>query len=298
MNLLIIGGSGFLSGHVTHAALAAGHAVTIVTRGKRPAPAGVTTLVADRQDRQGFAKAIASTKARWDMAIDCIGFTAADAEQDVGVIGDHCDQLVFVSTDFVYSIENRPFPVDETFAGYEKQIAYGRGKREAELVILSAAGKLPVTVLRPCHIYGPGSLLGCLPMHGRDPKLIERLRAGETLTLVGGGHFLQQPIYAPDLASMLLSCHANPKAAGEVFLAAGPDVVESKRYYQIIAQHLGVNVGFAETSVSEFLAANPDKRPFCAHRVYSMQKARAAGLTVPATPLVEGLGQQVKSILG
>lgn len=298
MNVLIIGGSGFLSGHVTHAALHAGHAVTIVTRGKRPAPDGVTTIIADRQDREGFANAITSTKSRWDMAIDCIGFNVADAEQDVGVIANLCDQLVFVSTDFVHATENRPFPVDETFGDYEKHIAYGRCKREAELVILIAAGKLPVTVIRPCHIYGPGSLLGCLPMHGRDPKLIDRLRAGETLTLVGGGHFLQQPIYAPDLARMLLSCHANPKAAGEVFLAAGPDVVESKRYYQIIAQHLGLNVGFAETSVSDFLESNPDKRSFCTHRVYSMDKAKSAGLMVPATPLVEGLAQQVRSLVG
>ena len=37
----------------------------------------------------------------------------------------------------------------------------------------TAAMAMQWTILRPCHIYGPGSQLGCLPLHGRDPKLID-----------------------------------------------------------------------------------------------------------------------------
>src|SRR5690606_28747557 len=105
---------------------------------------------------------------------------------------------------------------------------------------------LPATILRPCHIYGPGSQLGCLPEHGRDPRLIERLRAGQTLRLVGGGHFLQQPVRAPDLAAMALSAVGNSAAAGQVFNAAGPDVIESRDYYRIIADLLGVPLTIVE----------------------------------------------------
>ncbi len=296
MNILVIGGSGFLSGHVAKESLAAGHSVTVVTRGKRPAPDGVTSIIADRQDRAAFASAIAETKMRWDIAIDCIGFSADDAQQDVEVVAKQCDHLVFVSTDFVFSIHNRPFPVDETFTGFETLLAYGKSKREAELVILGASGQLPVTIVRPCHIYGPGSLLGCLPLHGRDPQLIQKLRDGETLKLVGGGYFLQQPVFAPDLARFLLSCHGKAKAAGEIFMTAGPDVVESRRYYAIVAQHLGVTAAFEEVSISDFLRDNPDKTAFCAHRVYNLIKATSAGLAMPNTSLVEGLRQQVEAL--
>jgi 2'-hydroxyisoflavone reductase len=48
MQLLVVGGTGFLGGAVTRAALAAGHAVTVLTRGRRPLPAGVRSVIADR----------------------------------------------------------------------------------------------------------------------------------------------------------------------------------------------------------------------------------------------------------
>ena len=298
MNVLVIGGSGFLSGHVTRESLAAGHAVNVITRGQRAVPEGATAIIADRKDTDAFAGAIARSGMKWDIAIDCIGYSAADAEQDVNVIAPRCGHLVFVSTDFVFRSTNRPFPVDETFASFENELPYGKGKRAAELVILSAAGQLPVTVVRPCHIYGPGSLLGCLPLHGRDPKLIDRLRAGEILKLVGGGHFLQQPIFAPDLARLLLSCHGKPKAAGEIFMAAGPEVIESKRFYEIIADLLGVTAAFEEVRVADFLRDNPEKHSFCCHRVYNTQKARDAGLVMPSTPLAAGLREHVRSVVG
>jgi nucleoside-diphosphate-sugar epimerase len=294
MRILLLGGNGFLSGHVLDAARRAGHDITVVTRGKRPVPAGVRAVVADRTDRVAFARAIAVTDATWDLVVDGIGFNAADAQQDVDVLLPRCGHLVFVSTDFVYTRAPRPFPVSEAFDGFETQIAYGRGKREAEVILLNASPH--VTVLRPCHIYGAGSLLGCLPHHGRDAMLIDRLRTGEPLTLIGGGHFLQQPVYAPDLATMILSAAGNDRAKGEVFHAAGPDVVESKAYYEIIARHLQVDAQFVEAPIDAFLARQPDRASFCSHRVYTMEKARSAGLTIPATPLVDGLAAHVKSL--
>jgi len=298
MKTLIIGGTGFVSGHLTDAALRAGHEVHIVTRGQRRMREGAKAIIADRHDREGFARAIEAANLRWDLAVDCIGYTADDARQDVQAILPRCDHLVFISTDFVFAPKGRPFPVDETFSLFESELPYGRGKREAELILLSdTATQPPVTILRPCHIYGPNSLLGCLPNHGRDPQLIDHMRKGETLSLVGGGYFLQQPIFAADLARMILSCHANRQAAGQIFQAAGPDVIESRRYYEIIASHLNVDARFAETSVADFLHSQPEQRSFCCHRVYSMQKARDAGLAIPATPIVEGLGQHVASMI-
>jgi hypothetical protein len=78
------------------------------------------------------------------------------------------------------------------------------------------------TVLRPCHIYGPGSLLGCLPLHGRDADLLDKMKAGHSLQLVGGGHFLQQPIFAADLAELTLSCYGQASSYGQIFCGAFP----------------------------------------------------------------------------
>ena len=226
LNILIIGGSGFVSGTLAERALAAGHAVWTVTRGQRPVPDGVISLVADRSERDVFAETVGGVDVFWDLVVDCIGFEMADAEQDIAVLRERARHLVFVSTDFVYEPAARRFPQGEE--GVFQLGGYGGNKRRCELAFINSdCGDMAWTVMRPCHIYGPGSLLGCLPLHGRDPELIAKLQAGETLDLVGGGHFLQQPILARDLADLILSAAGNERSYNQIFCAAGPDIVES-----------------------------------------------------------------------
>jgi nucleoside-diphosphate-sugar epimerase len=302
MKLLVIGGSGFLSGTLVRDALAEGHEVWAVTRGNKPLPSGAIPIVADRKDRGAFARAVGDAGQRWELVVDCIGFTADDARQDVECFAGRAEQLVFISTDFVLDPVARPWRVDETYDRFDVRAPYGRQKREAEVVLLDAAygataKTLGITILRPCHIYGPGSQLGCLPLHGRDAQLIDRLRRGEPLKLVGGGHFLQQPVLAADLAKMAMSCHGNANAAGQLYLAPGPDVCASWEYYRIIADVLGAGLTVEEVPIATFLAEQPDRHSFCCHRVYAMDKARAHGLAVPATPLRDGLRRHVESML-
>lgn len=293
MKVLIVGGSGFLSGTVAREALDAGHAVWVVTRGQRPAPEGVRAIVADRGDDAAFQQAVAAAGERWDLVIDCIGFNAGHARQDLAAFADRADHLVFVSTDFVLDPMDRPDVVDETYERFDDRSDYGRGKRAAEEVLLAADGAMPVTVVRPCHIYGPGSQLGCLPCHGRDPRLIRRLLDGEPLRLVAGGELRQQPIEAADLAKVLLGVAGNERTHGQLYFAAGPEVVPSHAFYRIIAQTLGTPLRIEAVGVAEHLREKPGDRSFCCHRVYDLTKLRRHGLPAPSTPLAEGLARHV-----
>lgn len=300
--LLLIGGSGFVSGTLAREALASGWEVTAVTRGQRPMPAGVKAIVADRRDAPAFEKAIAGSPegradgSGWDLAVDCIGYQVDDAKQDLAVLARRARKFVFISTDFVFDPAHRKFPQPEESSHF-LAAGYGGGKRQCELDLLAAGtSALPWTVVRPCHIYGPGSQLGCLPQHGRDPKLIARLRAGETLKLVGGGHFLQQPIFAPDLARLILSLAEPSRGNGLILNAAGPDIIESRRYYEIIAQVLGVPLKIEELPVDAYLAANPDSASFLCHRIYDLSRLRALGAATPATPIEVGLRRHVESL--
>lgn len=297
MNILLIGGSGFVSGTLADIALDAGHHVWAITRGQRALSEGVTPIIADRKERAAFADAIAALDLTWDLVVDCIGFEIADAQQDIDVFRERTKQLVFISTDFVYDPAHRRFPQGEESDHYLSD-GYGGQKRQCELLFEeSDTGDMAWTVVRPCHIYGPGSLLGCLPLHGRDPELLAKLQRGETLTLVGGGHFLQQPIYAADLARTILSCAGNEACHGQIYVTAGPEIIESKTFYTIIGEILGVDVTFAELPVQEFLAENPDRASFCCHRIYDMSKLRSHGLYVPDTLLRHGLQEHVESII-
>jgi nucleoside-diphosphate-sugar epimerase len=296
-NVLIIGGSGFLSGTIARLAVSQGHHVTVVTRGNKPLPLGISALQVDRTDRDAFAQVIASQNVHWDLVVDSIAFSPDDALQDVNVFANRTRRFVLVSTDFVYDPYNRNVPQAEA-DGFYTTIGYGGKKREAELVLENAGtSQLPWTVLRPSHIYGPGSLPGCLPMHGRDPQLIEHIRAGKPLQLIEGGRLLQHPIFAPDLAATILSSLSDQLAIGKILNVAGPDHFESHAYYTRLGEMLGCPVTIDVVPVDDFLAENPDKAPFCCDRVYDLSALRATDLAIPKTTLDDGLKQMLDALL-
>jgi nucleoside-diphosphate-sugar epimerase len=298
---LILGGSGFVSGAMAAFGLARGHAVYTLTRGVRLPAAGVNPILADRNDPAAVAAAFRDAPRFFDAVVDCIGFTAAHAEQDLALFfppdaPPRAGHLVFLSSDFVPSAVDRPFFIDETYDRFDS-FPYAAGKRAAEVTLLSAAAGrgLPITVLRPCHIYGPGSLLGCLPLHGRDPQLVARLRRQEPLRLLGGGHFLQHPIYVDDLCALAFACARTPRTRGQLYFAAGPDVIESRRFYQLIAECLRLPITIEEAPITPYLREHPDHLPFCCHRLYRLDKLIGHGLPVPATDVRTGLTRHLAS---
>jgi len=295
-SILIIGGSGFLSGTIATVAQTRGHRVWALTRGQRPLPRGVTPLHADRRDPAAWRRAVLGQDQHWDLVVDCIAYEPEDARQDIETFDGRASHLVLISTDFVYATENRTIPISEDAACVVS--GYGGKKRQCEeLFAQHRGGTMSWTILRPTHIYGPGSLLGCLPLHSRDAHLLERIAGEAPLVLVGGGYFLQQPIFARDIAEICLAIPDAPGAAGGIFNVAGPDTVESRHYYQIIASVLGTELTLLETSASEYLRAHPDHAPFLAHRVFDRSRLAEANLPLPSTPLADGLREQVQWLL-
>jgi len=294
LRILIIGGSGFVSGTLARMAMDRGHEVTVVTRGQRAVPSGVAAVTVDRNDRVEFARRIPSL-AEWDLVVDAIGYTPDDARQDVEVFGGRTRRLIFISTDFVYDPNSRRIPRTEHGTAYATD-GYGGLKRQAEVILeQTPVALLPWTILRPSHIYGPGSLPGCLPMHGRDPHLIEHILESRPLRLVEGGRFLQHPVFAPDLADTILSAAGNTGAIGRVLNIAGPDVIGSHAYFRMLGKLLEREVTIEAVPVGDFLAEHPEKAPFCCDRVYDLTALKASGLRVPATSLECGLRQQLNS---
>jgi len=295
--ILVIGGSGHVSGAVSREAVAAGHDVTIVTRGERAIPPGVTALTADRKDTASMKSAL-PTEATWDLVVDCIGYEVGDAHQDVELFAGLAKQLVFISTDFVFDPAKRRFPQPFDSPHFLTDDSYGAKKRRCELEFINGdTGDMEWTVFRPCHIYGPPSQLGCLPDAARDPGLLQKMKAGEPVRLVGGGHFLQQPILVTDLARLALSVIDNSLSHRKIYCSVGPDIIASYEYYEIIAKILGVPVRFEEIPVSQALQEHPGWCSFLCHRIYDLAPLRLDGLKVPNTPIAEGLAEHVEWLL-
>jgi nucleoside-diphosphate-sugar epimerase len=294
--ILILGGSGFFSGTLARRALSQGYDVWTITRGQRLVPEGVTSLIADRNDASVFQSVVKNADIVWDLVVDCIAFKPEDVKQDIALFEEISRHFIMISTDFVYDPEHRQTPQREETEHYSKT-GYGYQKRLSELELINYDGTMPWTILRPTHIYGPGSELGCLPEHSRDTNLINTIRVGESLRLVGGGYLLQQPILAKDLADLCLSIQGNEKTNRQILNAAGPDIIPSRDYYQIIAEILGVDLKIEEIPILAYRAEHPESSNFLSHRFYDMGKLQSCGVQPPITPIAEGLREHVGSLL-
>lgn len=300
MKLLILGGSGFVSGRLAQIAIAQGHEVWCVTRGNRPIPEGVHALTCDAHDPAALRAALTSAQLQWDAALDCICRDASSASVDLSVLSAFTNRLLVISTDSVYHPAYKRVPQDETGV-YLHDGGYGSSKRQMEEVFLDAAAHsespFAWTIFRPGHIFGAGSQVGCFPEHSRQPDLIARMKRGEPLRFVGGGKFLIHPIYVDDMCRVLLESIPVSTAFNEIFCIGGPDIVSNAAYYLLLGEILNVPVAIEEIPLAGYLEAHPQFSGHLCHRVYSLEKLRRTGIALPGTPLRAGLQKQVEWLL-
>lgn len=295
MRLLLIGGSGFVSGNVLRVAAEHGHTVTAVTRGQRPLPSGLVHrhVVLDR-DQEDPADRIDT--AEFDAVIDCVCMRASHARQATALARGG-KRLIMVSSDYVYDPRYRRLFLTEADAVFTTREDMGGFKRQAEEVIIAAheAGSVRATILRPPHVYGPGSNPGTIPRHGRSVSLLDDIDAGKTLHLLQGGLGLIQPIYGDDLARILVSMLDQAESIGQAYNAAGPDLMTHLDYYQTIAACLG-----RPLSVSAYWPEGgeaPDVNHYVGgHRCYDTGRLGRLLPNFPYTPFVEGIAAWIRSI--
>lgn len=293
MRLMILGGSGQLSGRVAELAVQMGHEVWALTRGLRPLPAGVHGLTADRGDDAAVRAALAGAGVKWDAVIDCTSRTEIHAQQDIDVLPDFTHRLAVVSTDSVYEPYHKQVPQTEETEYYLRDGSYGAHKRLMEEVFLANRNALEWTIFRPGHIFGPGFLLGCYPEQFRQADLLEHMRADKPLRLVDGGSFLIHPIYVDDMALALLDCLDKPAACGEIFCIGGPDVITNAAYYECIGRLIGHPARIENIPLEGYMDAHPASSGQLCHRSYSLDKLRAAGIRMPDMSLEAGMRRQI-----
>ena len=294
MKLLIIGGSGQLSGRLAEMAVEQGHEVWAVTRGRRTLPLGVKPIVADRGDDTALRSALSSAGTAWDAAIDCICMNAVHARQDIGVLADFTRRVAVVSTDSVYEPHHKTVPQREESTWYMQDGGYGHHKRQMEEVFIGEGSAIAWTIFRPGHIFGPGFKLGCFPEHSRQDGLLDHIRAGKPLRLVGGGEYLIHPIYVDDLAQVLLDCLPNARTHREIYCIGAPEAVPNAAYYAAIGHIVGQEITIEPIPEEGYLAAHPEYSGHLCQRCYDLSKLAAAGGALPDTLLESGLRRQIE----
>ncbi|NQX34094.1 NAD-dependent epimerase/dehydratase family protein [Herbiconiux sp. VKM Ac-2851] len=217
--VLVLGGSEFVGRAVVEAALARGSDVTVVNRGRQPAPAGARSLVADRRVPDALARALgdelasralgdelaapASEGCRYDLVVDTWSWEPEVVRESARLLEPVAERYCYVSSRSVYAEPGAG--ADETAAlvpvPEEDDGDYAGRKAGGERAVQEAFSARGLLV-RPGLILGPWENVGRLPWW-----LTRMARGGEVLAPGAAGAGIQY-VDARDLAWWLLGLPA------------------------------------------------------------------------------------------
>ena len=124
----------------------------------------------------------------------------------------------------------RKIPGDED-SPFNPGDVYQRTKLEGEQLAQEAARRgLPVTIVRPASVYGPGDR--------RLLKLFRLLKKGR-FVMFGDGSNRWHPIFIEDLVDGLILCAERPNAVGRTYILAGPRHVSLAEWIAEVARTVG-----------------------------------------------------------
>ena len=248
MRVALTGASGYTGGRLLEALRARGDEVDVLVR-----PESVTELIRARASRvvEGRLGDAAAASRLVDGAdavlhVAAVYRTAGHPDsyyREVNVVGTErlleaaagqgVRRFVHTSTVGVHGHVERP-PADEN-APIAPGDIYQATKAEAEALALDFHRKrgLPVAVVRPGAIYGPGE--------ARFVKLFRAIARGR-YAVVGTGRTFYHPVYIDDLVAGFLLALDRPEAVGEAFLVCGPSYVSQSDLAALVAKHTGGRV--------------------------------------------------------
>jgi dTDP-L-rhamnose 4-epimerase len=90
---------------------------------------------------------------------------------------------------------------------------YGQTKSDGETALAESAARIPVTIIRPQNVVGPGQALHN-PYTGVLAAFLARLREDRPLVIYGDGSATRDFIHVEDLASLIAWCVEHPPEPG------------------------------------------------------------------------------------
>jgi nucleoside-diphosphate-sugar epimerase len=104
---------------------------------------------------------------------------------------------------------------------------------------------------------------------------------------------LIQPVWNREVACCISHIARNDRTFGQAFNCPGSECVTTRRYYQLVADRLGVPLQADSISLCEFRARHPDRAPFARHRLYDTRLLERVGAYRPQLSLDDALGETI-----
>jgi nucleoside-diphosphate-sugar epimerase len=138
-------------------------------------------------------------------------------------------RLIFISSIAVHGLtsNHQPFSPHDVPKPHD---AYGLSKYEAEqgLKEISAQTGLPLVIIRPPLVYGPG-------VGNNFLRLLKLASAGLPLPLASVRN-RRNPVYVGNLCDLILKCLTHPAAAGQTFLVSDDQDISTPELLRMLAK--------------------------------------------------------------
>jgi len=247
MRILLIGGTGLISSEVSRLALAEGHEVTLVNRGRSSLPTapGAHIIHADATDAESLRAALRGPRLRGERFDSVVQFIAYEPEHvlaDLETFRRLTDRYVLIATAAAYRKFDRLRPLTEDVPLENEYWEYARKKIACEEALRSSDA-LPWTIVRPAHTYGPSKIPGFTGVSRHPWTLVDRMRRGADIILPGDGTSLWTITHARDVATGILGLLGAPDAVGKAVHITSSEALTWRGIHEAIGEAAGVSRG-------------------------------------------------------
>ena len=216
LDLLILGGTGFIGPHLVRLAVERGHKVTIFTRGRRnpELPDAVIRLQGDRKDNLSALEG-----KTWDAVVDDSATSPDWVRQSANLLQKAAGRYLFTSSTGVYypylsrGLDETTAPHLEVKDPNDGSETYGVSKARCEAIVKEVFGERGL-VVRPGYIVGPGDT------SDRFPYWPVRFARGGEILCPGKPDDPVQFVDVRDLAAFMLGLIEQARSG--VFNVTGP----------------------------------------------------------------------------
>jgi len=232
-SILFIGGTGQISLPCVNEAVASGHRVAVLNRGKTdvPLPKGVETIVGDMHDA-AYANL---GERRFDVVAQFRLYTAPEMERDIRTFAGKTGQYIFISSASAYQKPAKHYIITEKTPLENPYWQYSRDKIACE-TLLRGQSKLPYTIVRPSHTVRTG-----VPAQiGDAEETVRRMIAGKPVIIAGDGTSLWTLTRCVDFAVPFVKLFGNPKAIDDDFQITSDRAYTWDQIYDAIGRGFGV----------------------------------------------------------
>lgn len=253
MKLLFIGGSGVISRAATQLAIAAGHELWLLNRGRHRPVEGARTIVADMSDVEGVRAALRGHA--WDVVVQWIGFGPADVRRDIELFRETTRQYVYISSASAYQKPVTSYLITESTPLANPHWEYSRLKIacERELEAAHQATGFPAVIVRPSLTYGEDQVPLVLNAWNQSWTAVDRLRRGAPLIIPGDGTSLWTITHNTDFAQGLVGLFGNPATHGHAFHITSDEVLTWNQIFQFTAAAAGARAPKFVHMASDFI---------------------------------------------